>query len=382
MTLLLLLFIMLFYYSNSYYNYYNTITSRKLTKRNDNIIMSNKINDISIGTENNERSRRVMQLVDAVNISIVNNDYDSPIWNLIRYEASSISEGDMKAATIMVNAILSQPSLNDAIIDYVAAQLDTPIFQATQIRNLFAEICDNNPSISSTWSLDLMASAMRDDEQPNAISVLLFNKGFHSLVTYRMANALWYTQRDGLARYFQSLSSRIFGADIHPACTIGAGCVISGATGIVIGETAVLGNDCYISHDVTLGGTGKESGDRHPKLGKAIFVGAGATILGNIKVGDGSVINAGAVVTKAVDSYVRVGGVPAKFISNIAIDEDTINLAQTNYRVAAELYETNDQDVIKRGLPLAFPRKIIELAKAEDLNMNNPDFNETENLIN
>jgi serine O-acetyltransferase len=341
-------------------------------------LYSNKMNDITIGNDNNERSRRVMQLVDAVNMSVINNDYDSPIWNLIRYEASSIAEGDMKAATIMVNSILQQPSLNDAIIDYVASQLDTPIFQATQIRNLFAELCDSNPLISSTWQLDLMASAMRDDEQPNAISVLLFNKGFHSLVTYRMANALWYSERDGLARYFQSLSSRIFGADIHPASKIGPGCVISGSTGIVIGETAVLGNDCYISHDVTLGGTGKESGDRHPKLGKAVFVGAGATILGNIKVGDGAVINAGSVVTKPVDSYVRVGGVPAKFISKISIDEETILLqTENNYRIAAEVYDDDDLN-LKSGL--ALPVRMIELAKAEDLNK--PDFGDSENLIN
>lgn len=363
------------------YSYYSIIPSSSLLfhRKLLTALSSNKVNDITIGSDN-ERSRRVMQLFDAVNSSIVNNDYNSPIWNLIRYEASSIAEGDMKAATIMVNSILSQPSLNDAIIDYVAAQLDSPIFQATQIRNLFADICNNDPSISSTWSLDLMASAMRDDEQPNAISVLLFNKGFHSLVTYRMANALWYSQRDGLARYFQSLGSRIFGADIHPACTIGAGCVISGSTGIVIGETAVLGNDCYISHDVTLGGTGKESGDRHPKLGKAVFIGAGATILGNIKVGDGSVINAGSVVTKAVDQYVRIGGVPAKTISKIAIDENALNLAQNNYRIAAELYEnTDDMNSIRTGLPLAFPKKIVELAKAE--NLNKPDFGESENLI-
>jgi serine O-acetyltransferase len=269
-------------------------------------------------------------------------------------------------------------NLNDAIIDYIASQLDTSIFQATQIRNLFAELCESNPLISSTWQLDLMASAMRDDEQPNAISVLLFNKGFHSLVTYRMANALWYSQRDGLARYFQSLSSRIFGADIHPASTIGPGCVISGSTGIVIGETAVLGNDCYISHDVTLGGTGKESGDRHPKLGRAVFVGAGATILGNIKVGDGAVINAGSVVTKPVDSYVRVGGVPAKFISKIATDEETILLqTENNYRIAAEVYDDDDLN-LRNGL--ALPIRMVELAKAEDLNK--PDFGDTENLIN
>ena len=358
------------------YSYYDNVMIMNEIKK----LYSNKRNDITVGNENNERSRRVMQLVQAVNTSVINNDYDLPMWNLIRYEASSIAEGDMKAATIMVNSILQQPSLNDAIIDYVASQLDSPIFQATQIRNLFSELCETNPLISSTWQLDLMASAMRDDEQPNAISVLLFNKGFHSLVTYRMANALWYSQRDGLARYFQSLSSRIFGADIHPACRIGPGCVISGSTGLVIGETAVLGNDCYISHDVTLGGTGKESGDRHPKLGQAVFVGAGATILGNINIGDGAVINAGSVVTKPVDSYVRVGGVPAKFISKIAIDEETI-LFQTerNYRIAAEVY---DDDDLRTGV--ALPLRMIELAKAEDLNKPDfgDDFGDTENLIN
>ena len=223
-------------------------------------------NQTNVSDVSGNTGRRILQLIPKVNERLLNNDFSGTLWDAIRYEASSISEGDLKAATLMSNFILSQPSFEAAVIDFVANQLETPLVQATTIRNLFADICEKDPQISSVWALDLMGSAMRDNSQPNAVSVLLFNKGFHSLVTYRIANALWHGGRDGLAIYFQSLTSRVFGADIHPACTIGHGCSLSSGTGIVIGETAVIGNDCSISHGVTLGGNGKEKGDRHPKV--------------------------------------------------------------------------------------------------------------------
>ena len=210
--------------------------------------------------------RRILQLIPKVNERLLNEEYSGTLWDAICYEATAISEHDHKAATLMSNFILSQSSFESAVIDFVANQLETPLVQATSIRNLFAEICVKNPELSSIWALDLMASAMRDNSQPNAVSVLLFNKGFHSLVTYRIANALWLEGRDSIAIYFQSLTSRVFGADIHPACKIGHSCSLSSATGVVIGETAVIGNYCSISHDVTLGGNGKEKGDRHPKV--------------------------------------------------------------------------------------------------------------------
>jgi Serine acetyltransferase, N-terminal len=225
-----------------------------------------KVTNSTSSTNNGGAGRRVLRLINKVNDRMLEKDFAGPIWDAIRYEASAISEGDLKAATLMSNFILNQPSLDEAVMEFVANQLEQPLFQATQIRNLFAEICEKNPQMASYWALDLMASAMRDNSQPNAVSVLLFNKGFHSLVTYRIANALWHEGRDGLAIYFQSLSSRTFGSDIHPACTIGYGCSLSSGTGVVIGETAVIGNDCYISHDVTLGGNGKQKGDRHPKV--------------------------------------------------------------------------------------------------------------------
>jgi serine O-acetyltransferase len=132
-----------------------------------------------------------------------------------------------------------------------------------------------------------------------------------------MANFLWYNNRSGLARYFQSLVSRNFGSDIHPACIIGNGCVISSASGIIIGETAVIGNNCKIFEKVTLGGTGKESGDRHPKVGSNVTLLSGATVLGNIALGDGCIIDAGSVVTKSVAPFTRVGGVPARLIEHL-----------------------------------------------------------------
>lgn len=246
-------------------------------------------------------------------------DFFAPLWEAIRYEASTMSTNDLRASTLLTNAILAQPSFEEALIDFIANQLETPLFQATQFRNIFVDVIAQNRSIARAWALDLLASAVRDRSQPNTVSVLLFNKGFHALATYRIAHTLWHTGRDGLARYLQSTASRIFASDIHPACNIGPGCYISTGSGVVIGETASLGSECCIKHGVTLGGTGKESGDRHPKLGNGVFVAAGATILGNIPVGDGSVINAGSVVTKPVAPYTRVGGVPARFISNLTI---------------------------------------------------------------
>jgi serine O-acetyltransferase len=210
---------------------------------------------------------RVLSLVGKLNETTARNDFISPLWETIKYEASVIVEGDLKAATILANSVLSQPSFEDAVIDLVANHLESPLLQATQIKNLFREICEKNETLQHIWASDILATTLRDSSQPNAISVLLFDQGFHSLVTYRFANCLWYSGRDGLSLFFQSLASRLFGSDIHPACQIGHSCVVACGTGVVIGETARIGNDCFVGHGVTLGGTGKESGDRHPKIG-------------------------------------------------------------------------------------------------------------------
>lgn len=243
--------------------------------------------------------------------------YSHYLWEVVKHEAKTIAAEDIRSSTLMTNMILVPNSLEEAIIDCITVQMECPLFTATQLRNIFVETLNNNRSISDAWSLDLLASAINDPSMPTTASALLFSKGYHALAAHRIASSLWYSGRDSLARYFQSLISRSFDSDIHPACQIGPGCYVSSGSGVVLGETGSIGRDCSFSHGVTLGGTGKESGDRHPKVGNGVFFGTGATVLGNIYIGDGSVINAGSVVTKPVAPHTRVGGVPAKFISHI-----------------------------------------------------------------
>lgn len=239
------------------------------------------------------------------------------LWDILQYEASLSYQMDKRTVSLMANTVLVQQSFEDALIDYVVNLLETPVFPATQLRGLFIDTLSRNASIAEAWAADLLAATIYDDFAPNTLGVLLFNKGFHSLLAYRIANTLWQLGRDGVAKLLQSLISRTFSADIHPACSIGPACFLTNGAEIVIGETATVGRDCYLSHGVTLGGTGKESGNRHPKVGDSVFIGPGATILGNIPIAEGSVVNTGAVVTKPVSPYTRVGGVPAKPIITI-----------------------------------------------------------------
>lgn len=241
----------------------------------------------------------------------------SLLWDLIRYESASSLSEDIRTSALLANAILSQCSLEEAVIDHLSNQLDTTFFPSTQLRSLFHEVLSSNRSIANALSSDLIATALHDDSLPNLMSVLLFHKGFHALAAYRIANSLQNQDRSGLARHFQSIISRVFAADIHPSCHIGPGCYLSSGCDVVIGETASIGSHCVFMHGITLGGTGKESGDRHPKVGNQVYVGAQSTILGNIRIGDGSVVNPCSVVTKPVEPNTRVGGVPAKVISNI-----------------------------------------------------------------
>jgi serine O-acetyltransferase len=243
--------------------------------------------------------------------------YSQFLWEVIKHEAKIMSTEDIRSSTLLANMIVVPNSLEEAIIDTISLQMECPLFTAAQLRNIFIEVLEKNESISTAWSLDLLATAIQDPSMPTTASALLFNKGYHALASYRIAHTLWYTGRDSLARYFQSLISRTFDSDIHPACQIGPSCYFPSGSGIVLGETGSVGRDCSFSHGVTLGGTGKESGDRHPKVGNSVFFGTGATVLGNIFVGDGSIVNAGSVVTKPVAPLTRVGGVPAKFIANV-----------------------------------------------------------------
>ena len=239
------------------------------------------------------------------------------VWEAIRADAQYIAVMDVAASSVMTTCVICQPSFKEAVISRVANLLETPLLQATQIRNIFDDVIQQRPEILSYLALDIIASSTRSGEKPTPTRVLLFSRGFHSLVAHRISNILWETGRTEMAKFFQSAVSKCFLSDIHPACRIGHGCYISTGTSVVLGETCVVGNDVFISHGVTLGGTGKVAGDRHPKIGDGVVLGAGCTVLGNTKVGPGAIVSAGSVVNKDVLAFTRVEGVPAKLVAKL-----------------------------------------------------------------
>jgi serine O-acetyltransferase len=154
----------------------------------------------------------------------------------------------------------------------------------------------------------------------------LYFKGFHALQTHRIGHWLWNHGRESLALFFQNQMSVEFGVDIHPAARLGHGIMLDHATGVVIGETAVVGNNVSILQSVTLGGTGKDEGDRHPKIGDGVLISAGAKILGNIRVGDGAKVGAGSVVLENVPAHTTVAGVPARIVGRPSSDQPALEM--------------------------------------------------------
>lgn len=237
--------------------------------------------------------------------------YD-PLWEQIRLEATASLSRNEEAGPLLYTGILSQRSLLRSVVTVVAHQIATELIPATAIKNLFLE--NLTPEDTRSISFDLVAACTRSASVENAMSAILYHQGFHALVCYRLGHRLWLAGRKGLAYYLQSIVSRIFSADIHPAAKMGLGIHLRTTAGVVIGETAVLGNDVSILEGVTLGGTGKESGDRHPKLSDGVTVQHGASILGNIPIGEGAIITSKSIVTKPVPPLAVFSGVPARFI--------------------------------------------------------------------
>lgn len=242
---------------------------------------------------------------------------EDPVWKLVRNEAQSAAENEPQLASSLYASILVHSSLEDAIATVLGIALDTTTFQATQWVQLFREALADDCEYRKAIRTDIAAFMERDPATAHAVRVVLHAKGFQALESWRLAHWLWQNNRTNLALYLQSMISTRFAVDIHPAATIGTGVLIDHGTGIVIGETATIGNDVSILHNVTLGGTGKETGDRHPKVGSGVMIGAGATILGNIQIGTGAHIAACSVVLKAVEPFSVVSGVPAKVVGKV-----------------------------------------------------------------
>ena len=246
-------------------------------------------------------------------LSINNKDVNvvvDPFWEQIRFEAKRAVRVEPEAGPQIYQGILSQPSLMVAFVTVVAHQLETELIPAVQIKNLFLSLLTAEDEFCIR--MDLQAVAARSPSVNGALTALLFHNGFHALIAYRVGHRLWLADRKGLAYYMQSVVSRKYSADIHPACRMGHGIYLRVGAGVVIGETAVVGNDVSILEGVTLGGTGKESGDRHPKIGNGVIIQDGGAVLGNIHVHDGAVVAAKSIVTKPVPPLAIVSGVPAR----------------------------------------------------------------------
>ncbi len=248
-------------------------------------------------------------------------DVVDPAWARVRQEATRIVETEPTLAGFLLSTILNQRSLDEAISHRVAARLGHHVVPADLIAQTFDEALANDPGISEGLRADVAAVVDRDPACTRFIEPVLYYKGFHALQTHRLAHWLWTQGRTDLALYLQSRSSEVFQTDIHPAARIGRGIFLDHATGLVVGSTAVIGDNVSLLQGVTLGGTGKEKGDRHPKIRSGVLIGAGAKILGNIEVGECARVAAGSVVLASVPRHTTVAGVPARVVGEAGCPE-------------------------------------------------------------
>ena len=251
-----------------------------------------------------------------------------PIWRSIRDEAMEAVERDPLLAAFLYATILNQESLEDAVIHRIAQRLDHQDIGADIIQQTFKAMLRDEPEWSSTVRVDIQAYYDRDPACDRFIMPVLYFKGFHAIQTHRLAHWLWNQGRKDFALYLQSRSSAVFQTDINPASKMGKGIFIDHATGLVVGETAVIEDNVSILHGVTLGGTGKAGGDRHPKIRYGVLIGAGAKILGNIEVGHCAKIAAGSVVLSPVPNNKTVAGVPARVVGETGCEQPARQMDQ------------------------------------------------------
>lgn len=250
------------------------------------------------------------------------------LWQKIREEAWRFSASEPILASFFYSTILNHHSLKSALSYQLANRLDSHTMPAILIREVIEDAFDNDPEIVNAAMADIIAVQERDPAVDDYSTPLLYLKGFHALQVHRVANWLWKQKRISLALYLQNRSSELFAVDVHPAATIGKGIMFDHATGVVVGETAVIEDNVSILQGVTLGGTGKACGDRHPKIRQGVMIGAGAKVLGNIEIGIGAKIGAGSVVLEAVPAHTTVAGVPAKIVGRPSCDMPSLSMDQ------------------------------------------------------
>jgi len=252
-----------------------------------------------------------------------------PVWASLRNEAERAAREEPALASLLNTVILSHDHLADALSFQLARKLGDQELSAMSFREIADEAFAADPSLVTAAEADLKAVFERDPATKGYVQPFLFFKGFLALQTHRVAHWLWTHSRQTLALHLQSQGSQVFQVDIHPAARVGSGVFLDHGTGIVIGETAVVGDDVSMLHGVTLGGTGAQRGDRHPKIGKGVLLGAGAKVLGNIEIGDYAKIASGSVVLKPVPAHCTAAGVPARLVNCPTCNEPARSMDHT-----------------------------------------------------
>jgi serine O-acetyltransferase len=262
-------------------------------------------------------------------LEVVNPASPPPVWAALRNEAYAAARSEAALASLLAAVILNHETLGDALSYQLARKLGDQELRAMSLRDTIEEAYAADPSIVESAEDDLKAVFERDPACRGYVQPFLFFKGFLALQTHRVAHRLWMEGRETLAFYLQSRSSELFQVDIHPASRVGRGIFVDHGTGIVIGETAMVGDDVSMLHGVTLGGTGAERGDRHPKIGKGVLLGAGAKVLGNIQIGDYAKVASGSVVLKPVPPHCTAAGVPARLVNCPTCEEPARSMDHT-----------------------------------------------------
>ena len=250
------------------------------------------------------------------------------IWNKLSKEAEEVIREEALLQDYLSECVLMHESFETALSFILANKVSDDVMSTDTLRALFLDVFRSSPVIVGSAVEDIKAAFDRDPAVCTYLSVILYLKGYQAIQVHRLANFLWHNHRKELALFIQSRNSEVFSVDIHPACEMGSGIMFDHATGIVIGETTIIEDNVSILQQVTLGGTGNEQGDRHPKIRSGVLISAGAKVLGNIEIGEGAKIGAGSVVLSSVPPHTTVVGVPARNVGTPTSDAPAETMQQ------------------------------------------------------
>ena len=267
-------------------------------------------------------------MAKGVSAQVIEFSAAEPVFARVRSEAHAMIASEPRLSAFAYANVLNHDTLEHAVLYRIATRLGHDDLPAALLEQTFRQVVQDDADIATAIQIDLLAVFDRDPACTRLVEAVLYFKGFHAIQTHRIAHSLWKSGRTDLALYLQSRSSSVFQTDIHPAAPFGVGIFMDHATGVVVGSTAVVGDDVSILQDVTLGGTGKETGDRHPKIRHGVLLGAGAKVLGNIEIGHCSRVAAGSVVLAPVPPMKTVAGVPGRVVGTAGCAEPARTMDQ------------------------------------------------------